>query len=174
MRMVLLVCLGVLAGCGPKPGARISYRDASLSIYSNAVFDAARLQGEWVQVAGFQRPNGATCSGGRAIFGPPDAEGRLRLKTSLCLSGQDTRFDGYVDTVASGRFALSGADPKGIGQVWWILWADIDNRTLLIGTPSGDFGFILNREGRVPADRLNAAREILDFNGYDLTRLKVF
>jgi apolipoprotein D and lipocalin family protein len=174
MRFVLIIVLGLLAACGPKPGARISYRDAGLSIYSNAVFDPARLQGDWVQVAGFQRPNGATCAGGNASFGAPDAIGRMRLKTSLCLSGQVARFDGYVDPVASGRFALSGADPQGIGQVWWVLWADIDDRTLLIGTPSGDFGFVLNRGAQVPVDRLQAAREILDFNGYDLTRLKVF
>ena len=47
-------------------------------------------------------------------------------------------------------------------------------RTLVIGTPSGEMGFILNRDGRLPADRLAAAREILEWNGYDLERLQTF
>jgi apolipoprotein D and lipocalin family protein len=169
-----VLILLVLAACGPGPGSRVSYRDAGLSLYSNAVFGADRLAGDWVQVAGFQRPNGAECGGGTASFSAPDAGGRQRLNTTLCLSGKETRFNGYVNTVGPGRFSLSGADPKGIGQVWWVLWADVDNRTLLIGTPSGDFGFILNRGGTLPSDRLAAAKEILDFNGYDLTRLRVF
>jgi len=29
----------------------------------------------------------------------------------------------------------------------------------------------LNRDPQIPTDRLNTAREILDFNGYDLDRL---
>ncbi len=172
-RSFYLGALCLLAACGPKPAAQ-GYRDAALSIYSSAALSSRALQGDWVQVAGFQRPNGATCSGGRATFGPPDANGRMRLKTSLCLSGKPVGFDGYADTLGSGRFALSGGDPQGIGQVWWVLWADIDNRTLLIGTPSGDFGFILDRASRTPPDRLNAAREILDFNGYDNRQLRVF
>jgi apolipoprotein D and lipocalin family protein len=54
-----------------------------------------------------------------------------------------------------------------------VLWADADYRTLVIGTPDGSFGFILNRGG-FPADRLKAAREILAWNGYDLTQLVVY
>lgn len=168
----LLVVLAV-ASCGARE-QRHSYRDAGLSLYSNAVFDPARLQGEWAQVAAFQRPNGGQCSGGGAEFGAPGPEGRLRLDASLCLSGKTERFSGMVDVPASGRLVPSGADPKGIGQAWWVLWADVDNRTLLIGTPSGDFGFILNRGGPLPADRLTAARDILEWNGYDLTELRVF
>jgi len=37
--------------------------------------------------------------------------------------------------------------------------------------PSGRAGWILNRDPQIPSDRLAAAREILDFNGYDLSRL---
>ncbi len=161
-----------LAACGP--GKRDSYRDAGLSLYSNASFNLASLQGEWVQAAGFQRPNGGRCSGGRAAFSAPDAAGRVQLDADLCLSGASVRFSGYADPAGPGRLTLSGADPRGIGQTWWIIWADVDTRTLVIGTPSGDFGFILNRGGPLPGDRLQAAREILDWNGYDLTRLKVF
>jgi apolipoprotein D and lipocalin family protein len=56
--------------------------------------------------------------------------------------------------------------------VWWVLWADVGYRTLAIGTPSGRFGFILNRGGDLPADRMRAAREVLEWNGYGIGRLR--
>lgn len=39
--------------------------------------------------------------------------------------------------------------------------------------PPGTAGWILNRDPAIPPDRLAAAREMLDFNGYDLTGLVV-
>lgn len=52
-------------------------------------------------------------------------------------------------------------------------WLGVDHgyRTLAIGTPSGRFGFVLDR-GPIPADRLDAAREIFDFNGYATAALR--
>ena len=70
--------------------------------------------------------------------------------------------------VGPGRFALAGwPDPI------WVLWADADLRTLVLGTPSGRFGMIFNRDGALPADRLTAARAVLAWNGYDLDRLRL-
>ena len=57
---------------------------------------------------------------------------------------------------------------------WWVLWADGDYRTLVIGTPSGQFGFVLNRDSTVPADRMDAVRDILTFNGYRVAEMVVF
>ena len=56
---------------------------------------------------------------------------------------------------------------------WWVIWADYDYRTLAIATPDGRFGFVLDR-GAIPSDRLTAAAEIFDFNGYDKARLRPF
>lgn len=67
-----------------------------------------------------------------------------------------------------GRFDLQGIGPL------WVLWADADNRTVVLGTPSGAYGFILNRDPSLPSDRLNAARDILAFNGYDVGKLDVY
>ena len=53
-------------------------------------------------------------------------------------------------------------------------FVELDLRTLVIGTPDGSFGFILNRGGPLPSDRLAAAREILDWNGYDTRNLALF
>ncbi len=56
---------------------------------------------------------------------------------------------------------------------WWVLWVDSGYRTLAIGTPDGRFGFVLDR-GRIGPDRLVAAAEIFDFNGYSKARFKPF
>ncbi|NNL17124.1 MAG: hypothetical protein HKP37_00115, partial [Boseongicola sp.] len=49
---------------------------------------------------------------------------------------------------------------------------DTHYRTAVVGTPAGRSGWILNREPTIPADRLKAARDILAFNGYDLSQLQ--
>lgn len=87
----------------------------------------------------------------------------------LCLSGQMVKGAGAIAQTGPGRFAISGRG--GTAQDWWVLWVDEGYRTLAIGTPSGEFGFILNRGNTLPSDRLAAAREVLDFNGYDVGRL---
>lgn len=87
----------------------------------------------------------------------PDGGG-LRLTGTLCLAGKPETVNGTAPLVGPGRLRVNGED-------WWILWVDSGYRTLAIGTPSGRFGLVLDR-GAIPADRLNAAQEIFDFNGY--------
>jgi len=45
--------------------------------------------------------------------------------------------------------------------------------TAVVGTPNGRAGWILNRTPEMRADRLEAARQVLAFNGYDLSRLQM-
>ncbi|EEW25655.1 lipocalin family protein [Rhodobacter ferrooxidans] len=171
MHRLILIAALALTACA-RPATQTSYRDAGIGLYSNAVFQPERLTGTWTQVAAFA-PNGAPgCQSGQAQFTPTAAG--LSLTANLCLSGQPVAYTGRVGFIETGRMQLSGADPAGIGQPWWVLWVDTDYRTLVIGTPSGAFGFILNRDGKLPADRLKAAREILDWGGYDLRKLQVF
>lgn len=162
----------VLAACAKPAPTRLSFRDAGLSLYSNAVFERDRMFGDWVQVAAFAPSNAGGCHAGTARFAPQGD--RVALQANLCLSGEAVAYTGVVSFIEAGRMVLSGADPAGIGQEWWVVWVDVDYRTMVIGTPSGDFGFILNRDGRLPADRLAAAREILEWNGYNLAKLRNF
>lgn len=170
-RLSFLV-LVLLAACAKEPDLRHSFRDRSAQIYSNAVLDPARLSGSWQQVAAFgTKPGG--CAPGQVQFGAPSG-GTIPLEAALCLNGDLQRFRGQAELAGPGRMVPLGAEAKGIGQPWWVLWADVDDRTLVIGTPTGEMGFILNRSGALPPDRLRAAREILDWNGYDLNRLQLF
>jgi apolipoprotein D and lipocalin family protein len=94
------------------------------------------------------------------------------VDADLCLGGETRRYAGPAALSGPGRISLAAADPAGIGAEWWVLWVDTDYRTLVVGTPSGSFGMILNRTGDLPADRMAAAREVLDWNGYDLSRMR--
>ncbi len=134
-------------------------------MYSNAVLDASRLVGRWAQVADFTNKSGSCTPGGVEIS---KAGAGLTVAYRLCLSGSVVQGDGAMQPAGPGRFVVPGQPGP-----WWVLWADADYRTLVIGTPNGRLGFILNRERDLPPDRLVAARDILDWNGYDLKRLQM-
>ncbi|MDN5788221.1 lipocalin [Pseudorhodobacter sp.] len=153
----------ILAGCVSKqtsPG----FRDPGKQIYSNAVLETPRLVGQWAQVAEFATKDAAACQPGNAAIS--QAASGLTIDARLCLNGVSTAFSGSLLPAGPGRFT----PPRG--EVWWVIWADVGYRTLVIGTPSGAFGFILNRERPLPADRLRAAQEVLDWNGYNLAYLR--
>ena len=165
MSKLILLCALLLTACAaPGPTKVSTYRKMAAPIWSNAQFDVARLPGTWGQAAGFAAAPGGCAPGGAVIGGAP---GALRLDATLCLGGVPTRLTGPMQIIGPGRFAVAG-------QEWWVIWVDTDYRTLAIGTPTGRFGFILNRGGALPADRLRAAREIFDFNGYDVARLQSY
>ncbi|MCU0815307.1 MAG: lipocalin family protein [Cypionkella sp.] len=156
----LALCLG-LAACAsaPPPAPEGAFRAAGAPIWSNAQLDQTRLTGRWDQVAGFGA--GDCRPGGAEVSGRP---GALAVAARLCLGGREARISGPLEVVGPGRFRVAG-------QEWWVIWADYDYRTLAIGTPSGQFGFVLNRGRSLPQDRLRAAAEIFDFNGYDAGQL---
>lgn len=163
MHRVMAVLL--VAGCAAAPPPATGFRPADAPIWSNAVIDMRQLAGDWTQVAAF------------AAAPPPCGAQRLSLAAApggLAAAGAVCGAGGLAP--ATGTLAFAGPGrlrPEG-GADWWVLWADTDLRTLAIGTPDGRFGFILERSGRLPPDRLQAAREVFDFNGYDTGRLQVF
>lgn len=169
LRRFGLLALALLAACAPSP-RQGAYRAQGTPMYSNAVLQTERLAGRWQQVADFA-PQGSGCSAPGLVVGPP-AGSDMSVQADLCLGGQKRSFDGDARVSGPGRITLTGADPGGIGAEWWILWVDDGYRTMVVGTPSGSFGMILDRQGQVPPDRMQAAREILEWNGYDLSQLR--
>jgi len=159
----LILPLLALAACAPRP-APVSpgFRAADAPIYSSTIVEPAQLAGSWVQVATFASGGTAPCPPGQVDF----AEGQVRW--ALCLADGMQSGQGPFVPGKPGRFAVAGM------QDWWVLWVDADYRTLIIGTPSGDFGFVLNRQAQVPDDRVKAVRDILQFNGYSTNQLAAF
>lgn len=154
-----------LSACAAKPALDPArFRPADAPMWSNAQFDLSRLSGQWRQVAGFAMTPDGCKPGGVEVTDPAQTQ---RIAARLCLNGQTIGLSGPITTVGPGRIRVAD-------QEWWVIWVDTDYRTLAIGTPSGAFGFVLNRGAGLPADRIRAAREIFDFNGYDIAKLDVF
>lgn len=154
-RLTLVAALAAcLAACVAKPAASPGFRAEGAPIWSAAAFQPAQVAGTWGQVADF-RSSGSCGTGAVEIV--PEGAG-LRLTGTLCLAGKAEKVSGLAPLVGPGRLRVKGED-------WWVIWVDVGYRTLAIGTPSGRFGILLDR-GAIPDDRLNAAREIFDFNGY--------
>lgn len=160
--MLKLIPLLALAACATTAPNIAGYRDPAKPIYSNAVLQLSDYAGEWVQVAEFAT---APCPPGRITMSP--AATGMQITGQLCLGGVATDISGPYAATGPGRLQ------RGTEAPWWVIWADTNLRTLAIGTPDGRFGFILNKGPDLPADRLNAAREIFDFNGYNLSRLQI-
>ncbi len=172
-RLILAALLLALAACAPQPPAGgAAFRRAGADIWSNAVTAPVALAGTWRQVATFSNGATAGCAPGFVTFTPQATA--LMAEGRLCVDGRQASFRGPMALTGLGRLRPAGQVQAPLGQDWWLLWIDVDVRTVVIGTPSGEFGFILNRDARLPADRARAAREILDWNGYDTSRLRGF
>ena len=175
-----LALLALLAACGrPEPGEEVGglfevYRDTDVPIASKALFEPDRYLGTWYEVARYPVPFEAGCRGVTAEYGPlPDGAISVR---NTCRDG-----DGGVKSVIEGRAEIAGPGrlkvsfpsvPFGAAD-YWVLWTDDAYRVAVVGAPNGRSGWILSRTPELREDLMTAAREILAFNGYDLTRLLV-
>ncbi len=173
----LLVLLTLLASCAkPQPNEPVGgvfevYRDRSVPIGSALNFSTDRYAGTWYEVARYPVPFETGCVGVTAEYAAlPD--GGLSV-TNTCRTPEGTirsTIKGRADVVGPGRLKVS-FDSIPFPADYWVLWIDEGYRTAVVGAPNGRSGWILNRDPNIPADRLKAAREVLEFNGYDLGRL---
>ncbi|WGW02938.1 lipocalin/fatty acid-binding family protein [Tropicibacter oceani] len=140
--------LVLLAGCAakaPLPEVPVPLRNPTVQVASQADATLDRLQGDWIVLQGAGMPAGS----------------RLRIDgQGVQVNGTRLSFvpEGY------GRFRLGE-------QAVWVHWLDADNRTAALGDPAGGRVWIMDRGGK-PAERLAAAREILEWYGYDLSRME--
>lgn len=169
MRWGLVILVSLIVACSQQPRFLPgSYRDTTVPITSSTRFDAARFAGTWLVIESFdETPLPVTVN--RLTFAPTETG------YSYVESGPPSDLDALVElsvppelTIgAFGRLSF-GADADPI----WVLWVDEDHRTAVLGTPSGRFGRIINRTKSLRADRLQAARDVLAFNGYDISGLR--
>lgn len=168
----------VLAGCAdPLPDEEVGglfevYRDTTVPIASKALFEPEKYLGTWYEIARFPVPFEAGCAGVTAEYGAlPDGAISV-LNTCRTLDGAvRSTIAGSAEVVGPGRLAVSFPSVPFGAADYWVLWTDDAYRTAVVGAPNGRSGWILNRTPDISQDRLTAAREVLDFNGYDLERL---
>ena len=163
MTLVTVLALAACVSSAPQRGT--AFRPASAGIWSAAAFVPARIEGSWRQVAAYAAGDRPGCAPGGAEI--TRGAGGLQSSARLCLNGREVRASGPLGQAGPGRLAVPGmAD-------WWVIWVDSGYRTLAVATPDGSFGFVLDR-GAIPPDRLTAAAEIFEFNGYAKAGLRPF
>ena len=176
--MKYLMAFLALAACGRAlPNEDVGglfevYRDTDVPIASKALFEPARYLGTWYEIARFPVPFEAGCAGVTAEYGAlPDGTISV-FNTCRTLDGAvRSTIEGTAEVVGPGRLAVTFPSVPFGAADYWVLWTDEGYRTAVVGAPDGRSGWILNREPSIPEDRLTAARQVLDFNGYDLSRL---
>ncbi|RVT85696.1 lipocalin [Rhodobacteraceae bacterium CCMM004] len=165
-----LLLLGACSTEAPLPLPVPTYRDTDVAMGSIALFDPARYQGTWYEIAAYPVPFQRGCTDTRANYTlRPD--GSLGVVNTCLRDGRQVRIEGRAVPDGPGRLSVRFGAVPFLSAPYWVLWVDEGYRTAVVGVPSGRAGWILNRDPQIPADRLAAAREILAFNGYDLSRL---
>lgn len=147
------------------------YRDTGVPMTSMAVFDPARYAGIWYEVASFPAPFQAGCANTMAEYIPAGAS-LLTVRNTCLKDGNATVIEGTAWIDGPGRLKVR-LDGVPVAADYWVLWVDEAYRTAVVGVPSGRAGWILNRDPRIPPDRLKAARDVLEFSGYDLGELRM-
>lgn len=163
-RWIVLV-FALVSACAASPG----FRDTDVEIASIVEFDSARYAGTWYEVARFPTSFQAGCTETKAVYGVVDQD-TLSVQNICTRNGSLTDITGTAKVVGPGRLKVR---LKGVpfASDYWVLWVDEGYRTAVVGLPSGRAGWILNRDPEIPGDRLRAAISILEFNGYDTSRL---
>lgn len=164
MRILAVSFVMMLAGCGG------GFRDDSVGISSIAVFDAQKYAGLWYEVASYPTFFQSGCTNTTAEYQVTGA-GALSVRNRCLKNGEPTVIDGSATVSGPGRLTVR-LDGVPVAAPYWVLWVDEGYRTAVVGVPSGRAGWILNRTPDIPADRLAAARAVLEFNGYDLSALQ--
>ena len=141
-----------LAGCAQGPAAvmtDIPLRNPTAPVASQANLPIEEIAGEWplVQSAGI-------------------TQGKLRIEPgSLVISRSEGGFAKPATYDGNGRFSTHDLSV-------WVFWADTGRRTIALGDPNGSFVLIANRDAQAAQERIDAARDILEWYGFDLSQLK--
>jgi apolipoprotein D and lipocalin family protein len=154
-RVAAIVVLAVLAACAQAPTShpssetKLALRNPTAPLGGTSRFDAARFAGQWQTLACI-----GTCAS-QVIY----SSAAKRSLTRITPAGQAA----YL--VASPG-VLRGANTLVV------MWIDEGFRTAVVGDADGSWAAILDRRRPGGADRIKAARDILDFNGWDISKLK--
>ena len=171
-KFISLVALLALAAGGDAPEESPGFRDTSKPLSVTTRANNPALHGQWFvreQFPGtnqFQEVFFAT----RSVNLSSDIiETRERVcRTKFDCSGRETSWT--AERLGINRWRLINDDESRSLQLWMI-WIDQGFRTAAVGTPDGSYGWIIDRSQKGGADRINAAREVLQFNGYQTRQL---
>jgi apolipoprotein D and lipocalin family protein len=145
--------VALLAACGaPAPEVATPFRDPKAAFGGTTRFEVGRFAGDWHTVA---------------CLGACDIKQSFVVATDGVFVRRTERGDTPYLVSAPGVLRQMGGDATLV-----VMWVDDGFRTAAIGDADGRWSAVIDRSAKPGADRLAAAVEILDFNGWDVTRLK--
>lgn len=171
--VALAAMLGLGACTAPAvvtPEFQVSYRDQGTPIGVTSRFEAGKFVGLWY-LRGYL-PEAEKFD--QLVFKTGGKGPQFRLGAFVCDgAGICGNFAEDLETTRLGKGRFKVKMFNGQDRELWVLWVDEGFRTAVIGNPAGTFAWIIDRAPKGGADRIKAAREILDFNGYNVRALKV-
>lgn len=175
-RVVLALISALLVGCTEKPSAPVQsvevFRDTAAQIASQTDVTAARMTGDWVIRQRFAAPR--TPRSGMSLSALPNEALQLSVRGGDCVD--DVCFEDEIlivlEKTGPGRWTAQGPQTALPDGELWVMWMEFDSRTAAIGTPSGEFGWIMDKNRTGGGDRITAARDIMDWFGYNVSRLE--
>lgn len=154
-RLTAGALLCVLAACSQQdafPDVNLGYRNPTAPYGGTARFDARRFAGDWRSVS---------------CLGPcPET---VNYGVSLTGAVIETRGGESRSYLVDGPGILRAVEGDDVRVVMWV---DEGFRTAVVGDAHGRGAMIMDRSTKPGADRIAAAVEILDFNGWDVSRLQ--
>ena len=175
MRILAGLVLALIVGCTPEPPVLTQtdvFRNPSAQIASQTNVTADRLAGDWAIRQRFASPSGPKF----AMTLSPLPEGALQMTVvrSVCEGDVCSGVETLVLLAPTGPGRWTPVDPPAglFDAELWVMWMDFDDRTAAIGTPTGEFGWIMDKNISGGGDRITAAREIMEWFGYNLAQLE--
>jgi len=174
--MIAALGCAVLFGCAP-PVADVEmpvpvFRDTSAQIASQTDVTADRMAGTWYVRQRFGAGGGIGVMFDLSVL--PGGDLQLTLPRGNCAAIPcDDMQAVLVLLKASGPGRWRPIDPPNgvFDRDLWVMWMDFDSRTAAFGTPSGEFGWIVDKNRRGGGDRIVAARDIMEWFGYAVSQL---
>ena len=175
MRFLVGLILLVAVACTQAPrGPTVlkGFRDTNRQIASQVNVTAERMAGDWVVRERFAGQPGPVL--GMELDVLPAGALQWSVFGGACSNAvcTSTQRQILLEPKGQGRWLPVGENLGGFDVEIWVLWMDFDSRTMAIGTPDGRYGMILDKSVQGGDDRITAARDIMEWFGYDVARLE--
>lgn len=171
----IALCCAALTACAPEPAQKPPadvFRNTGAQIASQTDVTAERMAGGWYIRQRFASEAGPVYR--MSLVALPGGVLEMSELIGDCVDDMCNEQEIVVllRPAGPGRWVADGPQPLLPEGELWVMWMDYDSRTAAIGTPSGEFGWIMDKNPRGGGDRITAARDIMDWFGYNLRRLE--